>query len=419
MIKNLVATVTLLLICLPETIQAGAPRQATAVAFVANGFVIAATIVDGGEGYRNVPTVEFTGGGGSGAKGHAVLSTSGTVTEIKMDSAGSGYTSTPNVVIGPPDAIVIQNISMIPMLTITNASGLAVNIQFNESLDTNGPWTTLTNIFVSSDPFVFVDTTSVGYPKRFYRIERVIGLSNPQPDYLVRIPAGSFVMGSPPSEAGREINEGPLTTVTITDDFLIAKYEVTVGLYSSVTNPSASESQLTNTTAIVNVSWLEATAFCAQYTTRERNEGRLPAGYVYRLPTEAEWEYAARAGTQTAYFFGNDSSALSDYAWFGNGDVTIRQVGKKLPNPSGLYDIYGNTWEWCFDDLGVYPGGSVTNPVGLPGSPNRSVRGGCSGEFAVHLRSAFRGLAAKGAKTTTGGFEVLGFRIVLAREITQ
>jgi len=164
-------------------------------------------------------------------------------------------------------------------------------------------------------------------------------------------------------------------------------------------------------------------AYCQKLTEQERAAGRLTEGYVYRLPTEAEWEYGCRAGTTTRYSFG-DALGCDDYCeccalfdsymwWCGNG--RCGRVGQKLANPWGLYDVHGNEAEWCQDWLGEYPGGSVVDPQGPTEGSGRVFRGGgwlvLGGWIgdARHCRSAYRG---------GGGPEpwssYLGFRAVLA-----
>ena len=109
------------------------------------------------------------------------------------------------------------------------------------------------------------------------------------------------------------------------------------------------------------VSWYDATNYCGELTERERAAGRIATNSVYRLPTEAEWEYACRAGTSTRFSYGDDPgyTNLTNYAWYGdNSGGTTHPVGQKLPNPWGLYDMHGNVWEWCQDWWSdTYPGG--------------------------------------------------------------
>src|SRR5262249_1984449 len=153
-------------------------------------------------------------------------------------------------------------------------------------------------------------------------------------------------MGSPATELDRSADEVPQTVVTLTHGFWIGKYEVTQGEYLSImnTNPSNFPGDLSRPVSSVN--WLDATNYCARLTERELAAARIPAGSRYRLPTEAEWECAARAGTSTRFSYGDDAAYLSltNYAWFldfGILDLTVHSVGQKLPNPWGLYDVYG------------------------------------------------------------------------------
>jgi hypothetical protein len=137
-----------------------------------------------------------------------------------------------------------------------------------------------------------------------------------------------------------------------------------------------------------------------------------PTGYVYRLPTEAEWEYACRAGTTTRFSFGDDPgySQLGNYVWYdANSGKQTHPVGQKQPNPRGLYDMHGNVWEWCLDWTGAYPGGSVTDPIGANSGSDRVVRGGCWSVVGRGCRSARRISDTPGIR-----FSGLGFRAVLA-----
>src|SRR5262249_8427882 len=132
-------------------------------------------------------------------------------------------------------------------------------------------------------------------------------------------------------------------------------------------------------------------------TQQELAAGRIPAGTVYRLPTEAEWECAARAGTSTRFSYGDDPdySSVTNYAWFldfGSPDLTVHPVGQKLPNSFGLYDMHGNVWEWCQDNYGSLPGGVQVDPTGLPSTLLRDkvMRGGAYDYGNSGCRSASR-----------------------------
>ena len=127
---------------------------------------------------------------------------------------------------------------------------------------------------------------------------------------------------------------------------------------------------------------------------------------IYRLPTEAEWEYAARAGTTTRWSFGDDESQLGKYAWYG-GNQYAQPVGTKLPNPWGLYDMHGNVYEWCKDWYGTYPTGAVVDPQGPSAGSYRVLRGGTFYSYAQSVRSAYRRYNVPGYR-----YYIIGFRLL-------
>jgi formylglycine-generating enzyme required for sulfatase activity len=273
-------------------------------------------------------------------------------------------------------------------------------------------WSLLSAITNNLGSISFVDTTAQLSPTRkFYR-----ALQQSPPMNMVFIAPNTFIMGSPVTELHRQTNEGPQTTVTLTRGFWIGKFEVTQGEYLSVmgTNPSFFPGDLSR--PISSVSWPDATNYCWILTQRELAAGRISAGSQYRLPTEAEWECAARAGTSTHFSYGDDPNytSLTNYAWyFLNGGLTVHPVGQKLPNPWGLYDMEGNVWEWCQDWLGDLPGGTVSDPQGPPSNAlgAKVVRGGAYDFSETDCRSARRfSFGAHPALTDTD----LGFRVVLA-----
>ncbi|MCX5671055.1 MAG: SUMF1/EgtB/PvdO family nonheme iron enzyme [Planctomycetota bacterium] len=186
---------------------------------------------------------------------------------------------------------------------------------------------------------------------------------------MVLIPAGKFMMGSPDSAQGPIDFEVPQHEVILSKPFYMGVTEVTQAQYQAVMGKNPSEFKGA-TNPVETVSWNDATEFCKKLSEK--------AGQAVRLPTEAEWEYPCRAGTQTAFSFGDDLSALGDYAWWdGNSDKTTHPVGQKKPNSWGLYDMHGNVWEWCADWYGEYPKGPVTDPSGpATGYGGRVLRGG-------------------------------------------
>jgi formylglycine-generating enzyme required for sulfatase activity len=226
---------------------------------------------------------------------------------------------------------------------------------------------------------------------------------------LVLITKGTFMMGSPESEEGRKENETQ-HKVTISKDYYLGVYEVTQAQYEKVMgkNPSYFQGAIVgNENAnlpVENVSWDDTVEFCKKLSDlpEEKKAGRL-----YRLPTEAEWEYACRAGSKAAYSFGANSKTLGDYAWFGESSGSqTHPVGEKKANAWGLYDMHGNVWEWCSDWYGVYPKGAVSDPVGPPEGSPRVFRGGGWDNWAEHCRSANRSGIVPSHRNDLCGFRV-------------
>jgi formylglycine-generating enzyme required for sulfatase activity len=221
---------------------------------------------------------------------------------------------------------------------------------------------------------------------------------------MVPIPAGSFQMGSTQGAP----HEQPVHTVHITRPFWIGKYEVAQAEWQAVMANNPSHFVGPNR-PVEMVSWHDAMAYCAALTTREQAAGRLPVGYQYRLPTEAEWEYCCRAGTTTEWNVGNSLSC-----GLANFDYCVGQtanVGSYGPNAWGLHDMHGNIWEWCldaWDGSANYPSSAVSDPY-VSSGPIRVIRSGCWFGIGSNCRSAVR----------YGGVLVyrsygIGFRIVLA-----
>ncbi|MBS1962515.1 MAG: formylglycine-generating enzyme family protein [Bdellovibrionales bacterium] len=237
------------------------------------------------------------------------------------------------------------------------------------------------------------------------------------PPSFVRIPAGTFQMGSPVGEIGRDITETQ-HSVTLTRDFEMQNLPVTQQQWVDVmgTNPSAFQSPRSCTDyRVVNgvslcpnhpveqVSWNDVAAFVKKVNATAND------GYTYRLPTEAEWEYAARAGTQTAYSFGNDESQLGQYAWWGANTYVLEthDVGGKAPNPYGLYDMHGNIWQWVGDWYGAYGSAGAVDPQGPNRGWARVFRGGFWFADGPHCRAAGRYSVDAAYKGPS-----LGFRLV-------
>lgn len=226
-------------------------------------------------------------------------------------------------------------------------------------------------------------------------------------------PPGRFVMGSPKSERGRGSDEGQVDVV-LTVGFWIGKYEVTQGEWEEVMGTAPWKGKEDRKEGpefpAIDVSWDDAVAFCRRLTDRDRRDGLLATTLEYALPTEAQWEYACRAGTTTRYSFGDDDSVLGDYGepFRLFGGLGIAPVGKKKANPWGLHDVHGNVAEWCRDRYSLeLPGGNDPEEAAPADRQiHRVNRGG--GGIAIHRRSATRHWTA-----AYFGTDGLGFRCVL------
>ena len=189
-------------------------------------------------------------------------------------------------------------------------------------------------------------------------------------------------------------------TVTLTQGFWLSDHEVTQAEYQSVmgSNPSQFKGDLNR--PVEMVSWDDAVAYCQKLTERERAAGRITAQQAYRLPTEAEWEYAARAGTTGARY-----GELDAIGWYnGNSGNQTHAVKQKAANAWGLHDMIGNVWEWCSDWYGEYPTGSVTDPTGPSSGSRRVGRGGSWFFVAGVARSARRPRGDPGDRISHLGF---------------
>jgi formylglycine-generating enzyme required for sulfatase activity len=233
---------------------------------------------------------------------------------------------------------------------------------------------------------------------------------------LVLIPKGTFTMGAPIEEGFEEQHQ-----VSISKDYYLGVTEVTQGQYEKVmgVNPSHRQKRdirqkrvipksVSSMCPVEQVSWEDAVEFCKRLSELPEEK---KAGRVYRLPTEAEWEYACRAGSKTAFYFGDESFNLSGYAWHAaNSDYQTHPVGEKKPNAWGLYDMHGNVWEWCSDRYGDYPEGAVTDPVGPEEGSIRVNRGGSWDRGAEDCRSAARGQLPESVDFFSDG----GLRVALS-----
>jgi formylglycine-generating enzyme required for sulfatase activity len=219
---------------------------------------------------------------------------------------------------------------------------------------------------------------------------------------LVWCPPGTFWMGSPEDEVGRYEDE-TLHEVTLTRGFWIGRHPVTQGQWEEVMGGNPSEFKESGPHAPVEeVSWDDAQEFCRALSERDGRE--------YRLPTEAEWEYACRAGSTSAWCFGDDEEELGDYAWYDeNSDDRTHPVGRKKPNAWGIHDMHGNVWEWCADWYDDYPDIPATDPLGPEDGSPRVICGGSWSYNAEYCRSALR----HGLDPDSRFFD-LGFRVAVS-----
>ena len=221
---------------------------------------------------------------------------------------------------------------------------------------------------------------------------------------MLAVDGGTFVMGAT-SEQGTDYDsdERPVHNVTLSD-FTIGKYEVTQGLWKAVmgsypgTAPSSSYG-LGDNYPVYNISWNDATNFI--------NKLNQLTGKTYRLPTEAEWEYAARGGKQSKGYKYSGSNTVGNVAWYsGNSGSISHSVGQKTPNELGIYDMSGNVWEWCYDRYGSYSSNSQTNPQGPSSGSNRVNRGGRWSSAAQYVRVSYRNYDAPDGRYFSVGFRL-------------
>ena len=246
-----------------------------------------------------------------------------------------------------------------------------------------------------------------------------------QPPLLIWIPPGSFLMGSPEDELGR-LDQETLHEVVLTRGFFMGRTEVTQRQWRSVMGGNPSYYQGCEDCPVEQVSWFDAATYCNALSLLEGREAAYGLGAEsvswrpetdgYRLPTEAEWEYACRAGTTTAFYNGGITElgcapldpGLDAIGWYcGNDNWRTEQCAQKLPNAWALFDMSGNVWEWCWDWFEAeYPPGPVHDPAGPSAGWRRVTRGGSWYRYAERCRSANRDFHPPSDQN-----RILGFRV--------
>ena len=220
---------------------------------------------------------------------------------------------------------------------------------------------------------------------------------------LLPIAPGTYQMGSA-AKGMFTGNERPITTVTLTEPFWLAPTAVTQAQFEAVMGRNPSNTRGANN-PVENVSWVDAMEFCRRLTTQEHEQNTLRPEFAFSLPTEAQREYACRAGSTKEY-----EGDLGDISWYGSILGSTHPVALKHPNAWGLYDMQGNVYEWCLDWYGPYPGGNAVDPTGPTTGTQRVVRGGAWNCPAGFCRASFRYKAAPGDTALNIGFRVAVIR---------
>jgi formylglycine-generating enzyme required for sulfatase activity len=305
----------------------------------------------------------------------------------------------------------VYRVRLVPVEALLTASGMGVTIEGE------GSERTVTVVSPDGETRLVLVAVLEGYEHQQLELQPVPGetesvaitmsrlptITNSIGMRLQLIPAGEFLMGSADSDREAPAEEKPQHRVRITEPFYLAICEVTQSQWEQVMGSNPSQFKGPDH-PVERVSWED----CQKFIRRLNN---LPGerGGVYRLPTEAEWEYACGAGSTTVYSFGYSADLLGDYAWYrGNSGRRTHPVGQKRPNAWGLHDMHGNVWEWCQDwhDSGYYRSSPLDDPQGPTGGSNRVYRGGSWDNTARHCRSANRDRSQPSFR-----FNDLGFRL--------
>lgn len=248
-------------------------------------------------------------------------------------------------------------------------------------------------------------------PVQIFPVEsgaKIASLTNSVDMSLLWCAQGAFAMGSPSTERFRMKDEAQIV-VELRSGFWMGATEVTQAQWKTVMGDESNPSSfpVNGQHPVENVTWQAANAFCDRLTEREREAGLLPEGWAYGLPTEAQWEYACRAGTETSF-----AGEIEEMAWHEeNSFKSTHDAGQLAPNAWGFYDMHGNVWEWCRDYYDGKPYSDEIDPTGPAGGTEHVMRGGAWSVPVRFCRSAFR--AFPGRLGSLEGLGTVGFRVVL------
>ena len=395
-----------LLALLAFMVAAQARENATAVATVKRGQITGVRVVSGGSGYTIPPFIQFRGDDGFGAIATAAIR-NGAVVSIAVTSPGAGYATVPTVIIGAPAGSPDPEPAFVYDYLVTGTPDKWVEIQWSTSLGDHVVWQNWTNVFTGPIGTCRLSLPGVG-KGRYYRT-----VSGMLPDVLpgfVWVGPGTFKMGSPSTEVGRKPDEAQ-HEVTLTQGFWMSDHVVTQAEYSELMGENPSRTVGTNL-PVDSVTWQDARIYCTRLNLKEDTAGHHRLGHTYRLPTEAEWEWAARAGSEGAFFWTDDSEyrQAPHYAWCRlNSNLKTHPINSKPPNTLGLYDMAGNVFQWCNDAYGPYERGVVIDPAGAsePAAGPHLARGGSWNSPPSLCRSASRSIDTPKPET--------GFRVVFSQ----
>jgi formylglycine-generating enzyme required for sulfatase activity len=299
----------------------------------------------------------------------------------------------------PGILVVFPSLKILSDREIVIDGGVDIEVELERSIHLDGPWQTVTNININTQGKT-VQVTPIGADSVFYRLKKAESV----PSGFVWIKPGEFLMGSPVQEEERQTSEIQ-HSVLISKGFWMCDHEVTQQEFQNVMSYNPSFQPISPIHPVEGVDWEAAAKYCYRLTQIDRARGIIQETQEYRLPTEAEWEYAARAGSTEPRYGEIDMIAW----WRDNSNNQTQPIKGKQPNAWGLYDMIGNVSEWCGDWIRSYSNTSMVDPTGDTFGTSRVIRGGSYYENSIACRSAARNWERPVRQARN-----LGFRVVLA-----